>query len=1499
MRILFAIFLVALIVLVIYLHNSQPSDVYQEYNKKMSSLESNLAEVTLKIESLRSEIQSGSMKSDSDLNAIKKDIQENIVELTKSIRGKVSDIVFANETKRVEQLIEQSNLSNVSKEDLEKYKMEVSDKLKSLELIGGQTLQLQLYVDTLNSQIKELSEKKDLSSDVQAIKDTLEQSIGKQLASADIRDVIKSDVAPLLSDLNSKLSDLESKDKKIQEKIDAEKSERIIQLEESLAKAMESEKSERLVAMEYEKSERLNFAKEEKSEILNKISEAIEAEKSNRQVQLEKEKAELQSRITDLRSQIVNVKEGLEKEIRDAVDEITLNKDGFEKIINEMKSDNNSEFTKIKNSIIASTNSARSDLSAMIESLKSDLISKDSLDQKLSEVSKTMQASVDELDKARTQVLNDYISLNTSKMQEINNSLAQQLAATAELRVGINKINEIIGDVNNLKYSSVIKGNLLDTIQDLDSRMQKYESVNPVIDEIKKSISELVKNSDTLPLVNGFWDYGNVFDEIDRIVLNLTDAERENNQILISEINKIATQAYSKDSNKMLIFMKLTDVIEKLKTSTGKQFTALDKMMFKIQLPLSTIDYIANIQNTVASLHDKSNLSRKSLEYLSNQLDNVTINTSNASAEANKLIADIRKEVASLSVSKDIMFEINTKLKSLEIQSTTSMQVNEQFKQVSDIVNRLTNWIGKWDDSSDISNYVKALSDSVQKNKDTQDQLSESVNNLKKYIGELDLDQDISNSIISAKNAADRALSIIGEFNTNTNGTAMGTVAGYLDSLVSRINQIDVVIKSLDPTDSNAKITELGVAVDKINQTITNLKTTIPNSSTITDSIDFLTKETSIISHKLGFAPAESRTVSQIVSDINAEIDNIKTASNQINLNKINIDALAKVAVTDRQFAINTYDYTKKVESSLNALSAKFTDMEKTLSSIQAASTSASNSDITALYNQSRDLSSKISTLEKLTSQIQATSTIWDQLKFPLLNLKNTIISLSTAVPVAQFQQIVSLIPLVIDIYTTMGTSYDNFAYSKEYSTIYSLNQLMASVWKTNLANMNLTTADGRYSTWASFGSYVNMTDYTNVINKEPLWYYVQRKFSEVTNLMATKDSVTALSANLDSTNSKLQVLTTNSQAMSQSIDKLTTSIAELSAQAGGGSTVSSSSVQTSGDVTFAPLSTLSPSGLNYIFTSGYFVNGDLKNGNFSYIDNNTKINKTHVADPKLLGSASGINRVSFPATWNTVSLSDMYKIVAGMPSNGSAALFNNSISTVFDFIDYSAAYIQDPTGKKSHDVDMFTMNMANGMFATKTGVAPYSGGLTAKVEKNVFLATYNNYQFRYTPASLSYYPNYSKKDILKIIDTMSEFSYKYNCTASIAFGIMVNTNTAEFNFLKSGKVQVPTTNTRIYLDAVKSSVNGTPTLVSDGLLDVSKNGIVLDNNAGDILENSNKGAYFTSTGATNVGDSICPPNSYMCGIKGTMTDSASNGYYLSSQTAVTITPYCCPFRKK
>jgi len=1332
--------------IIIYYIFSQRSD----YDTKIQDLEYNLAEISLKISAIRDEAAAGKMKADSELSVVKRDIQQNMIDLVKSTEGLVSDEKFQKEMARINNIIGQSNTDNVSKEDLESYKKEVYPSLVKIEMIGNQVIKL---IDT-------------------------------------------NEVVNIELNKAAKTNDLENVKKLLESKID-------LQIDELMQK--------------------FPYIDEVETSLRNSIN-------------------------------ILN-------------DKISENS----KLISDLNADQLKIFrTELESKLLEVKNNSQ-------------------------DVGQVLKSAIADLSQIQTRALNDYIELNNSNMSKITKSIAESNSAIAEVKDSVLSINKLIGDVSNIKYIPFIKDNLLETIYELNERLKKYEN-STAINSLKETLEKVIKNIDTVTLQNNFWEYDEIFEVIIDLINAIDPKIKEANAPILLELKEAMESAYKNKSSKLLVFMRVKNAIDNLKVVTDNRtsnyFQILNNMMFDVQLPLSLADYVGNLQKSVNILHSKRKISESEINVLNSQINSININMKNTSIETTNSLSSLQKSVAELAISNNQIVEFQAKLKALEAQSVQTMQSNENLKQVANTVNYLSNVIGSWSDANNISIYIKAMDDNVKKNKSSQDQILESLNKLKSYVGEYTLGQDIhlSAAVDRAQNTADRAKALIGNYDWTI--TDNKPFFEYVSTIVSRINQIDIAIKSLDPTNSNNKIYELNAAIYDINQSIANMRDTIPDKTFVDKSIEFLSTKAIATDKKLGFDPSEPRTVNQILKDMSTEMTNMKSYLSQVDINKLSITSLDNAMRNDRLYISSVNEYVKNVESSLSLLTNNFTELSKNLDAVKSmTSTSNTNSlDINTIYTRLSDVNSRIESLEKLTQRIKDDKPWWPLIN-PLIVLNKSLISLSTFIEINSYQRLTVLAPIALQIMTSMNVDYSNFTFKKEYKDLSEFNNLVVSVWKTDLMNLKLEVTHGAYSTWANFAHYAKGVDYANagaVDIVEPLWYFVQRKLTEIWDTFATKSSVNNLTTTVTA-------IDTENKRNSAAVLKLSTDLESLASKmptASAGSTM-----PTSGDIAIPILTNVSsvPGELCYIFTNGHIVNGQLRVT--PYVFPNTKI--AHEIDITKL-SKNSFSSSMLPSKKDIVSFSDMYNIVSGIPHADRVFMYNGTMSLVINYDD-SKINLQDGilSGKKTLDTDSFVLGLTtSNMYTRVQGKQGFRMAPSKNTEMYVYLNNYKSAIIYSTTgtevAPIQEYTSIDKNDILKVMDSLIEFSRKYEATVSVSFGVYAYTagdtrSVDVFNYLKSGKIAAPPQTTRIFLDAVKSARYKTPTLVSNGLLDVSQEGIILNNNATDYMNPLAVSYAHTDRSSSN---SYCAENSYTCGIQ-TTVGKGPYGVYVGTNSI------CCPFKKK
>ncbi len=181
------IVLLLVLVLLWYLYKSENSKL-EQYNAKISELESNMAEATLKLGAL----EPTSVLSES-IEKIKNDIADNMLSLTEELKQYVNKDTYEAEVERVKAVIDRFSLD--SKESIEQYQREIAAALEMIKKLNAKT------AESTDSIKKELT---------LALNDYISLSSGKmKKIENDLVDIVTSN-AKMITEINASISKIVS-----------------------------------------------------------------------------------------------------------------------------------------------------------------------------------------------------------------------------------------------------------------------------------------------------------------------------------------------------------------------------------------------------------------------------------------------------------------------------------------------------------------------------------------------------------------------------------------------------------------------------------------------------------------------------------------------------------------------------------------------------------------------------------------------------------------------------------------------------------------------------------------------------------------------------------------------------------------------------------------------------------------------------------------------------------------------------------------------------------------------------------------------------------------------------------------------------------------------------------------------------------------------------------------------------------------------------------------
>ncbi len=1085
---------------------------------------------------------------------------------------------------------------------------------------------------------------------------------------------------------------------------------------------------------------------------------------------------------------------------------------------------------------------------------------KESQSEYFKELARDIETKLTEARQAQATAFADFISASNSSQKNLESKLVAHIAVIASVADDVAELKKNLGDM------SVMKGSVADSIINLNDKLSKYDGFSEQINTLKKNLDTTVGS--LADLESSFWDYGDVLETLGPVIAFLKANDKD-----LTSVTEAFSFAYAVPNfGKMFVFYKLMDAIlymrkllAELPTNDGVSSAILsaERKMEAIGAPLKLIDYIKNIQSSLASLRGStSSLNSQLNAKINAQLDNITITNANANAATVAAISELRKNI---SANGGVLAEAAMKIEALEALATKAAQSGTVTTQLQSTVDYLSNWVGSWTGSTSIAAYVKQLADTVSENKKSQDSLLESLNSLKKHIGDYTFatDESVSSIALDAQNSAARAWGVIGSYDFKSMNNK--TIAGYLTSLASQINQLDVSIKALDPSDTNSKLSELAMAIKDINATVEILKGKSVDPTTVSSSLSSLNTDMSRVWKVIGYSPVSETSVREIITNINQSIAEINSKLPQIESNRQGLIQTSNQSIRTNDAISEINEKVKTLTADLTTTRTGISTVMDQVSTIQKAITSSSAGDVNARLVALEDATRPLILDTNMKSMLHRVN----QIVADFGSLRRYVLA-----SYAEFDTAYVNAQIAARAYKTVSDSIQAYAFSKEYNAISAFSADMVKL--SNILNVTQIPSSDTAAANAkqSVLDYVSNIDYS--IRSEPLWNFVQRKFADISSSI---DSSQKTMTYVKSLESKLST-----------IDTLGASVAALS------KTVSSFQAATPTVPTMPAITTPIVSADSYanthVFTSGQIVSGQITGGQGHAIDI-TSLNSWGFSIP--IGTVS-----------NKVSLSEMYALIASYPVSldytTNASLYGNCISVSIVENDSKTKSVSVSRSKDAEGLVTMLRSGSSTFARDTTSVYPTWPLLPLGVNYLNAMAVVNSYGH---PTSASSSPVMrsdntrflTKADLLKILDSLIELSDIYNLTITVAFGMIFPTGYAlEPNSVKrTSKINMWSylvnpnsfqfSDAKIFIDARKSVGTGVPTFATPGLLDVSTYGIKLDGKLDTSgMNTSSRVSYINGGQNTN----FCDPNSYVCGIT---TNYTAN--YMQAQ------PVCCSFRKK
>lgn len=1221
------------------------------------------------------------------------------------------------------------------------------------------------------------------------------------------------------------------------------------------------------------------------------------------------------SKLNELKQEIVSIVSEITSDNikKEAVDIISKS---IENINSEVKST-----TDIANNTIIS-------LDKLIESNKSNSKELETFKQdiynKLINYGDELKISKDEILKLKTELtksINEYVEINTSKTKNIEDKLAAEISANTtaflEIRNSLKNVMTVIGDIDNLKYTPMLKNNIIDALYDLNSRLSSLEVKSKDIDTLKSSVNVLLNSINKQP--TGFWDYHYVTNSVaytmNEIKKKLDNCENKDNSFYLDILSKYKSvvnkfnDAYVNINNggKSIIQLTIMQGVDEIKylvdrifyTNTSdnpikmsqeeyslynKEIDRAKKEIETTQKELVTADYINNIQLSVNRLHSKSFINDQDVVKLKSDLESLNISTTIKNDSLLKSLEELKTSISKLTISDNKINELDVVIKGLQSNALQYYYTTNTVKAMEQTVQSLNNWAGSRGDyfgDDNLTTYIKKMDESIKKNKENDDSINLSLDKLKKLVGEFTLESNTSVGDIAmkARDDAARVKAVIGLYDWNKNNGK--SVSESLDNIAAKIISIESTLGSLNPTFIASQTSSLLDTTQYLMDSFTKLTQEDKDIRTIIAS---LSADNSYINNyyfdlfknTIGM-PKRSETIYAILDKIEAELKVLKDKGTQLDT------TLSRIINMENKYT-ESLNYTIAVNNYV-------TEVEKKVLESKVLVDTLSN-DLKNLKNDVEKQNSRLSNYEKLQANVDLLSSTIGKVEADLewrytINCLEQVskyrLYMKNYVPLEKYNFIDSKIQSVIDNIKLI--SLQTYARSNEkfYSEYAKFNEMLTDIYNNHITKVTLEIAGNKETydllwkdCFSQISAYINAVNYGNTIDtrgNEPLWQFTQRKFANVygdIQSMVTKfaskldfDTLTGrtntMESNINSSLVKIKEFDTKFTTVDKSLFDMDEKINKLSI-----GTVSNNTQAgiydvfnvSSTDINIPSVSLNPANTTNTVyFTCGFtLTNGMVSNGTVT----------NHTRDPAAIGMTS-------TTPINTFNFLDFYNLILSGPST------MNLTGNKFTY--YSSNSRPTVVNTRSTDNNSFIAYLINTGTYHKAPVGSTASmpvlntGYTNTVNITGVLEAVNN-----GPVATPMY----KKEILTIINSLIEFSRTTKSTFSIYMGVsytLLNVKT----LLAAGST-IKGFNSRIYLDTSKSIVNNTPTIVTDSLLDVSSKGLLLN---GAVMPATSLNYSNTAINAGAPTVNMCPTNSYVCGVS-----------FQYNTNNMRVDPKCCNFDK-
>jgi len=1117
--------------------------------------------------------------------------------------------------------------------------------------------------------------------------------------------------------------------------------------------------------------------------------------------------------------------------------------------------------------------------------------------------------------------INEYISLNTSRTKSLEDKLAVESSANAsaflEIRNSLKNVMNVIGDVDNLKYTPMLKNNVIDALYDLNSRLSSLEVKSKDIETLKSSVNVLMNSINKQP--TGFWDYHYVTNSVaytmNEIKKKLDNCEDKDNSFYIDTLSKYKSvvnkfnDAYVNINNggKSIIQLTIMQGVDELKylvdrifytTTTdnpikmsqeeysmyNKEIDNAKKEIETTQRELVNADYINNLQLSVNRLHSKKFISDQDINKLKEDLESLNISTTIKNEGLLKSLEELKTSISKLTISDNKINELDVVIKGLQANALQYYYTTNTVKAMEQTVNSLNNWAGSRGDyfgDDNLTTYIKNMDEKIRKNKESDDSINLSLDKLKKLVGEFTLESNTSVGDIAmkARDEAARVKAVIGLYDWNKNNGK--SVSESLDNVAAKIINIESTLNSLNPSFITSQTSSL---LDTTNYLMNSFTKLTQEDKDIRTIISSLSADNSYINNyyfdlfknTIGM-PKRSETVYAILDKIDAELKVLKDKGIQSE------DTLSRIINMEKKYT-ESLNYTIAVNNYVTEVEKKVLESKPLIDNL--------SSDLKNLKTDVEKQNSRLTNYEKLQANVDLlNSTVskveadleWRSLINALEQVNRFKIYMKNYTPLEKYNSMESKIQNVLDNIKLI--SLQTYARSNEkfYTEYTQFNILLNDIYNSHLKILTPESVGNKEiydvlwkDCFSSLSFYLNIVNYGNTMDtrwNEPLWQYTQRKFAGVyveiqnmVNKFASKldfdtlvGKANSMESNINSSLVKIKEFDTKFTTVDKNLLDMDAKINKLSI-----GTVSNNTQVgiydvfnvSSPDIKIPSVTLNSTNTTNTVyFTCGFTITNGVVSDSMS---------AGHAKDQTALG-------LNYLVPVNSFNFLDFYNLILSGPS--SMNLINNK------FTYYSSNSRPSVVVTRSTDNNSFIAYLINAGTYHKAPIGSTASmpvlnlGYTNTVNITGVLEAVNN-----GPVATPMY----KKEILTIINSLIEFSKTTNSTFSIYMGVSYTLLNAK-TLLAAGST-IKGFNSRIYLDTSKSTANNTPTIVTDSLLDVSSKGLILN---GAVMPATSLNYSNTAINAGGPTINMCPSNAYVCGVS-----------FQYNTNNMRIDPKCCNFDK-